>query len=137
MEIGDLRTETKKNKSESVFCGNILIKHSKKSFRLLYLYLILQPPGSFPLSLSGNTFAHGFIWNSGYVLVRSLRLHIMIQNTAAIRLYIRSDPKPETGNGIGRWCRDLVLSTFVECNSIGSQSQLIIKERSKFRVSVF
>ena len=37
----------------------------------------------------------------------------MIQNTAAIRLYIRSDPKPETGNGIGRWCRDLGLSKFV------------------------
>ena len=69
-------------------------------------------------ALSGNTFAHGLVWNSGYVLVRSLRLHIMIQNTAAIRLYIRSDPKPETGNGIGRWCRDLGLSTFVECNSI-------------------
>ena len=104
MEIGDLRTETKKNKSESVFCGNILIKHSKKSFRLLYLYLILQPPGSFPLSKHCQAILLLMLLSETVAMfvVRSLRLHIMIQNTAAIRLYIRSDPKPETGNGIGR-----------------------------------
>ena len=50
MEIGDLRTETKKNKSESVFGGNILIKHSKKVFQIVVFIFNLQPSGSFPLS---------------------------------------------------------------------------------------